>query len=221
MKILNLFYSLLSVLLKLSFILLIGFIIYISIPIKTTQTVTLPKGSITKIIKHLNRQGYELNKFDAYIIDYLLNQPKSGTLTIGEGSMSRIGFLQKLSSAKEAVNIITLIPGETRPIFLADIANKQHLNLEELERQYSKLSSYKEAGIIPDTYHVTKNSSEETIIKRLVEQSEKRYKKMAIEVFKKYDKKEWLRILTILLLFKKSLPIKKRCLLLPRLSIIV
>jgi UPF0755 protein len=204
MKILNLFYSLLSVLLKLSFILLIGFIIYISIPIKTTQTVTLPKGSITKIIKHLNRQGYELNKFDAYIIDYLLNQPKSGTLTIGEGSMSRIGFLQKLSSAKEAVNIITLIPGETRPIFLADIANKQHLNLEELERQYSKLSSYKEAGIIPDTYHVTKNSSEETIIKRLVEQSEKRYKKMAIEVFKRYDKKEWLRILTIASIVQKE-----------------
>jgi UPF0755 protein len=173
-------------------------------PIKTTQTVTLPKGSITKTINHLNKQGYELNKFDAYIIDYLLNQPKSGTLTIGEGSMSRIGFLQKLSSAKEAVNIITLIPGETRPLFLADIANKQHLDLEELERQYSKFSSYKEAGIIPDTYHVTKNSSEESIIKTLVEQSEKRYKQIAIEAFKQYDKKEWLRILTIASIVQKE-----------------
>ena len=173
-------------------------------PIKTTQTVTLPKGSITKTINHLNKQGYELNKLDAYIIDYLLNQPKSGTLTIGKGSMSRIGFLQKLSSAKEAVNIITLIPGETRPLFLADIANKQHLDLEELERQYSKFSSYKEAGIIPDTYHVTKNSSEESIIKTLVEQSEKRYKQIAIEAFKQYDKKEWLRILTIASIVQKE-----------------
>jgi len=204
MKILNLLYSLLSALLKLSFILLIGFIIYISMPIKTTQTVTLPKGSITKTINHLNKQGYDLNKLDAYIIDYLLNQPKSGTLTIGEGSMSRIGFLQKLSSAKEAVNIITLIPGETRPLFLAEIADKQHLSLEKLEQSYSKFSSYKEAGIIPDTYHVTKNSSEESIIKTLVEQSEKRYKKMALEAFKKYDKTEWLRILTIASIVQKE-----------------
>ena len=173
-------------------------------PIKTTQTVTLPKGSITKTINHLNKQGYELNKLDAYIIDYLLNQPKSGTLTIGEGSMSRIGFLQKLSSAKEAINIITLIPGETRPLFLTDIAKKQHLDLEELKRQYSKFSSYKEGGIIPDTYHVTKNSSEESIIKTLVEQSEKRYKKIAIEAFKKYDKKEWLRVLTIASIVQKE-----------------
>jgi len=173
-------------------------------PIKTTQTVTLPKGSITKTINHLNMQGYDLNKFDAYIMDYLLKQPKSGTLTIGEESMSRIGFLQKLSSAKEAVNIITLIPGETRPLFLADIAKTQNLNLEVLEKHYSTFSSYKEAGIIPDTYHITKNSSEESIIKTLVEQSKKRYKKIAIETFKKYDKKEWLRVLTIASIVQKE-----------------
>ena len=204
MKILNRLYFLLSLLLKLGFILLIVFIVYIFMPIKTTQTVTLPKGSITKTINHLNKQGYDLNKLDAYIIDYLLNQPKSGTLTIGEGSMSRISFLQKLSSAKEAVDIITLIPGETLPIFLADISKKQHLEIEELERQYSKFSSYKEAGIIPDTYYITQNSSEESIIKTLVEQSEKRYKKMALEAFKKYDKTEWLRILTIASIIQKE-----------------
>ena len=204
MKVLNIFYSLLFILLKLSFISFIVFVTYLSIPIKTTQTVTLPKGSITKTINHLNKQGYELNKIDAYIIDYFLNQPKSGTLIIGEGKMSRISFLQKLSSAKEAITIITLIPGETRSLFLADIAKKQHLDIEELEGQYSKFSSYKEAGIIPDTYHVTQNSSEESIIKTLVEQSEKRYEKMALETFKKYDKTEWLRILTIASIVQKE-----------------
>jgi UPF0755 protein len=137
-------------------------------------------------------------------MDYLLKQPKSGTLTIGEESMSRIGFLQKLSSAKEAVNIITLIPGETRPIFLANIAKTHLLDLKELEKQYSTFSSYKEAGIIPDTYHITKNSSEKSIIKTLIEQSEKRYKKIATETFKKYDKKEWLRVLTIASIVQKE-----------------
>ena len=204
MKFLNVLYLLLSFLLKLSFILLILFIFYISLPIKTTQTVTLPKGSITKTIYSLNKQGYDLNKIDAYILDYLLKQPKSGTLTIGEERMSRIGFLQKLSSAKEAIDIITLIPGETRPLFLADIAKTQHLNLELLEKHYNTFSSYKEAGIIPDTYHITKNSSEESILKSLIEQSEKRYEKIAIEAFKKYDKKEWLRVLIIASIVQKE-----------------
>jgi len=204
MKILNLLYSILSFLLKLSFILLILFIIYISIPIKTTQTVTLPKGSITKTIYSLNKQGYDLNKIDAYILDYLLKQPKSGTLTIGEERMSRIGFLQKLSSAKEAIDIITLIPGETRPLFLAYIAKTQNLDVELLEKHYNTFSSYKEAGIIPDTYHITKKSSEESIIKTLIEQSEKRYEKIATESFKKYDKKEWLRVLTIASIVQKE-----------------
>jgi len=204
MKILNILYSILFLLLKLGFILVVIFIIYISMPIKTTKTVTLPKGSITKTINALNQQGYDLNKIDAYIIDYLLNQPKSGTLTIGEGSMRRIIFLQKLSSAKEAVDIITLIPGETRPIFLANIAKKHNLNLEKLEKNYSKYSLYKEAGIIPDTYHIAKNSTEETIISTLVKQSEKRYKELAIKSLKKYDKKEWLRVLTIASIIQKE-----------------
>jgi len=204
MKILNSLYSILFLLLKVGFVLPVIFIIYISMPIKTTKTVTLPKGSITKTINALNKQGYDLNKIDAYIIDYLLDKPKSGTLTIGEGSMRRIVFLQKLSSAKEAIDIITLIPGETRPIFLAEIAKKYKLNLEKLDKYYTKFSSYQEAGIIPDTYHIAKNTTEESLISTLVKQSEKRYKELAIESLKKYDKEKWLEVLTIASIIQKE-----------------
>jgi len=204
MKLLNLFYSLLSLLLKLSCVMIILFIIYISLPIKTTQTVTLPKGSITKTIEHLKKEGYTLTTVDTYILAYLLKQPKSGTLEIGGKNMSRIKFLQKLSSAKEAIDIVTLIPGETRSIFLKEIAKKQNLDIEKLESFYTKFSSYPEAGIIPDTYYVAKNISEKRLIKTLTQQSEKRYKALSIKYLKEYDKKEWLRILTIASVIQKE-----------------
>jgi UPF0755 protein len=204
MKILTPLYSVLSFLLKLSFLLVVAFMIYIFMPIKTTQTVILPKGSITKTINHLKEQGYSLTPIDTYILAYLLNQPKSGTLTIGEGSMSRIKFLQKLSSAKEAIDVITLIPGETKEIFLEELAKKEHLNLENLTKYYNQFSYYPEAGIIPDTYHLAKESNAKNIMKTLIEQSEKRYRKVALENLKKYDKKEWLRVLTIASIVQKE-----------------
>jgi UPF0755 protein len=204
MKILNLVYKLFSLLLTLGFILLLVFIAYISIPIKTTQTITLPKGSITKTIEHLKSTGYELTVVDTYILAYLLDQPKSGTLEIGEGSMSRIKFLKKLSSAKEAIDVITLIPGETRPIFLEDIANKYKLDVTKLETYYSEFSSYKEAGIIPETYHVAQNSDEKSLIKILVKQSNKAYRELSIKHLKQYDKEEWLKILTIASVVQKE-----------------
>ena len=204
MKFLSLVYKLFSILLALSFILLLVLMAYISIPIQTTKTVTLPKGSITKSIEHLKNQGYKLTIVDTYLLAYFLDQPKSGTLEIGEGEMSRIKFLKKLSSAKEAINVITLIPGETRPIFLEELSKKHELNITKLEASYSNLSDYPEAGIIPETYHIAQKSEEKELIKILIEQSNKKYKALALKYLKKYDKKEWLRILTIASIVQKE-----------------
>jgi len=196
--------SLLSKILMLVVLLLISLIFYFNLPIKTTETIILPQGSITKVMNHLKDQGYALTFLDTYLLAYALNPPKSGTLHIGKGEMSRIEFLKKLSSAKEAIDIVTLIPGETRPIFLADLAKQQNLNLQKLEDAYNEFSSYKEAGIIPETYHLPKDISEEKLIALLVEQSEKKYKELALKHLKKYDKKEWLKILTIASVIQKE-----------------
>jgi len=118
--------------------------------------------------------------------------------------MSRIKFLKKLSSAKEAIDVITLIPGETKEIFLEELSNKEHLNLEDLKKYYTEFASYQEAGIIPDTYHMAKNSNAKNIIKILVEQSEKRYRELSIKYLKQYDQKEWLRVLTIASIVQKE-----------------
>ncbi len=197
-------YSLLSTVLMLIIILLISLIFYFSMPIKTTQTVVIPQGSITKVVEHLKEQGYELTFLDTYLLAYGLDAPKSGTLLIGKGEMSRIDFLKKLSLAKEAIDIVTLIPGETRPIFLANLAKEKKLDFKKLDEAYDKFASYKEAGILPETYHVAKDITEERLIASLVEQSEKRYEEIALKHLKKYDKRAWLKILTIASIIQKE-----------------
>ncbi len=204
MNFFKLLYFIFSKLLMVMLFLLIALIFYFSMPIKTTKSVVLPKGSVTKAIASLKEQGYSLTHLDTYLLAYILDAPQSGTLLIGGEKMSRIAFLKKLSSAKEAIDIVTLIPGETRPIFLENLAKKQQLDVQKLEDAYTKFSSYKEAGILPETYHIPKNISEESLIKLLVEQSEKKYKALAMEHLKKYDKKAWNRILTIASVVQKE-----------------
>jgi len=204
MKFFKLLYFLLSKMVMLVILLLISLLFYFSMPIKTTQTVVLPQGSITKVVSHLKKQGYALTFLDTYLLAYGLNPPKSGTLVIGNEKMSRIEFLKKLSSAKEAIDIVTLIPGETRPIFLKELAKKQRLDLDKLESAYDEYTSYKEAGIMPETYHLPKDISEDKLIALLIEQTEKRYKELALKHLKKYDQKEWLKILTIASIVQKE-----------------
>jgi len=204
MNFFKLLYSFIALILKLSILLLISLIFYFSLPIQTTKTVVLPKGSVTKVVEHLKQQGYPLTKLDTYLLAYVIETPKSGTLNIGGKEMSRIAFLRKLSSAKEAIDIVTLIPGETRPIFLEALAQQQKLNTKKLETAYSKYSSYKEAGILPETYHVPKNITEENLIKILVTQSEKKYEELSTKYLKKYDKEKWNSILTMASVVQKE-----------------
>ncbi|CAA6822606.1 MAG: FIG004453: protein YceG like [uncultured Sulfurovum sp.] len=204
MNLFKLLYTISSKVFMLIILVLISLIFYFTIPIKTTKTVVLPKGSVTKVVEHLKQQGYALTKLDTYLLAYVLDAPKSGTLLIGEEKMSRIDFLKKLSSAKEAIDIVTLIPGETRPVFLEELAKEHKLNVTKLEDAYSEYASYKESGIMPETYHLPKNISEKKLIHTLVAQTEKKYKALALEHLKQYDKKEWLKILTIASVVQKE-----------------
>ena len=204
MKFMKLLSAFISFFFKLSIFILIALIFYFSMPIKTTKTVVLPQGSITKVVEHLKKQGYDLTTLDTYLLAYLLDSPKSGTLLIGGEKMSRIAFLRKLSSAKEAINVVILIPGETKVIFLEELAKNQALDVDKLNKAYDELSSYKEAGIIPETYHLPKDIDEKKLIEILVKQSETKYEELAKKYLKKYDKQEWNKILTIASIIQKE-----------------
>ena len=205
MKIFNTFYIFIKTIIILAITTAIFIAVYAYTPLKTTQTVTLPKGSITNIMQHLKKEGYALNTIDTYLLAYVIKgQPKSGTLIIGEGSMPRIEFLKKLTDAKEAIKVITLIPGETLPIFLEEIAKEHKFDIKKLKMSYHELSDYDESGIIPETYHIPKNSNETQLMKILIKQSNKQYEKLAKKYLKKYDKKEWNKILTIASIVQKE-----------------
>lgn len=204
MKIFNILYSFISFFFKIGILFVVALIFYFSLPMKTTNTVVLPKGSVTKVVEHLKNQGYALTVLDTYLLAYGIDSPKSGTLFIGEEQMSRISFLRKLSSAKEAIDVVTLIPGETKIVFLEELAKEHKLNLEELKKYYSEFSSYKEAGIVPETYHVPKNINEKMLINILVTQSEKKYEELSLKYLKTYDKEKWLKILTIASVVQKE-----------------
>ena len=204
MKFINLLSKLISFLLAIALLIVIALIFYFSMPIKTTQKVVLPKGSITKVIEYLKKQGYNLTTLDTYLLAYGLDSPKSGTLLIGGEEMSRIAFLKKLSTAKEAINVVTLIPGETKVIFLEELAKNQALDIDKLNKAYDEFSDYKEAGILPETYHIAKNIDEKKLIEILVKQSETEYKKLAIKYLKEYNKEEWNKVLTIASIIQKE-----------------
>ncbi len=204
MKFLNIIYRIISSVLKATILAVAALIFYFSSTIQTTKTVVLPKGSITKVVEHLKKDGYKLTPLDTYMLAYLLDAPKSGTLVIGGKKMSRIAFLKKLSSAKEAIDIVTLIPGETKVIFLEILADNYGLSLSKLNQYYDKFSPYKEAGIVPETYHIPKDIDEERVMKILISQSEKEYEKLSKRYFKKYNKQEWNKILTIASIVQKE-----------------
>jgi len=87
----------------------------------------------------------------------------------------------KLTSAKGAFDIITLIPGETKEIFFQNLSKKYHLDINKFHESYLKYSPYLEAGILPDTYHVPKGIKEDKLIKFLVNFTQKKYEKLAKE----------------------------------------
>ncbi len=178
---------------------------YITIPLKSpVTTVTIPKGSVTNIIKTLQNRGFSLSPIDIYLL-VAIGEPKSGELKIKRGYLNRIDFLYKLTnSVTEKFNIVTLIPGETKEIFFKNLAKKYKLNYKKLYSSYLKYSSYSEAGIIPDTYHIPKDIDEDKIIKILVRDSEKRYRKIALKEFKRYDKNEFRLYLIIASIIQKE-----------------
>ena len=182
---------------------IIFFTFYLMIPIHTTKTLFVPKGSIVSIISQLNKKGYELSTIDKYILQYL-GVPKTGWISIGKKELNRIDFLYKLTNSKAMIHKITLIPGETLALFFQDISSKLDLNQTKLHMHYSEFSDYKEAGIFSDTYHVPHGIKEKNLIQFLIRVSNTRYKKLAKKAYGDYNKAEWRKVLIIASIIQKE-----------------
>ncbi|SFV52432.1 FIG004453: protein YceG like [hydrothermal vent metagenome] len=163
----------------------------------------VPQGSIEHIITHLTKQGYALSVIDTYILR-LLGTPKSGWISLGKNQLNRIDFLYKLTNAKAMIHKVTLIPGETKELFLEAVSKQLDLNKTKLLHYYHQYSVYPEAGIYADTYHVPYGIGEKHLIAFLTKISEKKYQSLSEKIYGTYNKKRWSKILTIASIIQKE-----------------
>ena len=180
----------------------------------STKKLIITKGSTNKsIISHLNENGYDVGYID-YLIFSVLRRNHQDTLKDGEVRLNtpfinRIDFLQGLTKAKlppkkQDLIKITLIPGETKEIFLAQVAEKLDINKSKLFEAYTQQAKYPEAAISADTYLAPKKMNEEKLMKFLLASSERAYKKLSTEAFGDYNQSKWHRILTIASIIQKE-----------------
>jgi len=172
-------------------------------PVKSTQTLYVPQGSIDSIISQLSKKGYELSVIDSYLLRFM-GQPQQGWIFIGKNRLNRIDFLHKLTSSKAMIHKVTLIPGETLEIFFENLSIDLKLDKKRLMNHYKEYSPYPEAGIYADTYYVPVGIKEKHLIQFLVRESEKRYKRLSQKIYGHYDPKQWKRILTVASIIQKE-----------------
>ncbi len=179
---------------NIALVFIISFAFYTTLPVKTTKTLLVPQGSIGHIITQLSKQGYAVSSIDKYLL-VLMGKPQSGWVNIGESKLNRIDFLYKLTTAKAKMEKVTLIPGETKTLFIEALAKQFQLDKTKLETQYTHFSTYPEAGVYADTYYVPYGISEKHLMHFLVTESEKKYKEISQKVYGTYSPKQWLNIL--------------------------
>jgi len=188
---------------NIALVLIISFAFYTTLPVKTTQTLFVPQGSIGNIISQLTKKGYDLSVIDATILRFI-GTPKSGWIHIGKNKLNRVDFLYKLTNAKAMIHKVTLIPGETLELFFESLADKLKLDKTKLQKYYNAFSPYPEAGIYADTYHVPYGIQEKHLMHFLVRESNKKYKNISQKVYGNYSEKQWLRILIIASIIQKE-----------------
>lgn len=176
-------------------VMIVSFMTYLFSTVTSPKIVYIPQGSVFKSIAHLQDEGVNVYQFDAFILR-LLGQPQQGWIDIKEEKMSRIKFLNQLTTAKAATRQITLIPGETTIVFLRQLSEELSLDMKVLQNSYEKYATFKEGSFVPDTYSIPNEISEEKLIVHLLNESEKKMRRWADEYKQSYDKDTWLQIVT-------------------------
>ena len=188
---------------NIALVFIISLAFYTTLPVKTTQTLYVPQGSITGIISQLTKKGYDLSVIDSYILRFM-GEPQSGWIFIGKNTINRIDFLYKLTNAKAMIHKVTLIPGETSEIFFEELAETLKLDKEKLKRSYKAFSAYPEAGIYADTYYVPYGIKEKHLMNFLIRETKKKYRQFSETIYGNYDEKQWLKILIIASIIQKE-----------------
>lgn len=185
------------------FIVLLSIIYYLNQRIETPRVIYIPKGSINHIISYLDSRNYNVSKIDSLLLR-LLGSPQSGWIDMKSKSGTKADFLYNLTTAKAAMQTITLIPGETTYIFFQQLAKELDLNESKLHLELKRQSKYQEGVFIPDTYQLPIGITEKRLIAILVKKSMLKYEQIAKKIFGKYDERKWFQYIAIASVIQKE-----------------
>jgi UPF0755 protein len=178
---------------------------YLNEKIEIPEKIELPKGSITQVVNHLNRNmESDFSIIDAKIIE-LFGKPQAGELKISRRVMKKWRFLKALTEAKAppSSEVVTLIPGETTLYFLKIIAEKYSNKFEDIESYYNSISPMKEGFLIPDSYSMNRERDLKKFLLNFVNHSNRVHKKR-MDRYGVKSAKEWQRILTVASIVQKE-----------------
>lgn len=192
-----------AIFLDLILIIMVTILFYLLQPIQTERILSLPQGSLSKIITYLNDNGGHFNKLDILFIR-LLGQPQSRFIDVKSEILPRGAFFKALVSSKAATKEVTLIPGETMYYFIRILAQSFSLSPIALQSAYDKYFPYPDGVIFPDTYQLPLGINEDEMMSLLYELSIKRHKEYATRLVGSYDEKEWFKHIAIASVVQKE-----------------
>lgn len=184
-------------------IILVSLMYYLNKPIMSPKVVYIPQGSINQIITHLQKKKYDVSKLDSIILRFI-GSPQNGWIELGTTITSKADYLYRLTTAKAALQDVTLIPGETTYIFLKQLAKEFNLDEKLLQNYFDKHSFVKEGALIPNTYKIPQGIDEEQIIKILLQHSYIKMRSVSKKIFGNFDKRKWIHYLSIASVIQKE-----------------
>lgn len=184
-------------------IIVVSFMYYLNQPVRSSKVVFIPQGSINQIITQLRHNNYNVSKLDSLLLR-LIGSPQSGWIDMKSSLNTRGDFLYKLTTAKAALQNVTLIPGETTYIFLNDLATKLKLDRDRLESEFLAQSKIEEGALVPNTYRLPIGISEKELIRILLHESDKQMQRFSIRLFGTYNEKKWFQFVALASVIEKE-----------------
>lgn len=187
---------------------LISIFYYLGLGVGYPTIINVPKGSISAIVTHLQKNALDANALDAALLR-IIGQPQSGWIEIFPTDplahkTSKGSFLYQLTTSKAALKEIRLIPGETMHFFIAQIAEVLGLEAADLWEAYNRYTPYPDGVIYPDTYKIPLDIGPNYLMSYLISRSMKEHKKNALKILGRYDEKQWFNYLTIASIVQKE-----------------
>lgn len=170
----------------------------------SNSVVFVPRGSIGNIITYMVQKNFDLEeKVDKYLLS-LIGKPQSGWVSVEERVLTRGDFLYKLSHSKAALKMITYIPGETKELFLAELALSFNLSYDKLLAEYNAATPYVDGFLVPETYYIPIGINEKHLIHFLLSHAKKYHKEVFEKIFGEFNEAKWHRIIVIASIIQKE-----------------